>query len=65
MPTGRRCGCCVVRPGRVGARRAGLDVPDPYYDDERAFADVLEQIEAACRGVLTEVSAEIGTAVPR
>ena len=44
---------------------AGLDVPDPYYDDERAFADVLEQIEAACRGVLTEVSAEIGTAVPR
>ena len=44
---------------------AQLDVPDPYYDDERAFAQVLEQIEAACRGVLAHVGAEIGAAVPR
>jgi len=44
---------------------AQLDVPDPYYDDEQAFAEVLEQIEAACRGVLAHVGTEIGAVVPR
>jgi protein-tyrosine phosphatase len=36
-----------------------LDVPDPYYDGERAFAEVLDQVEAACRGLLAQVRAEL------
>jgi protein-tyrosine phosphatase len=36
-----------------------LDVPDPYYDGEQAFAEVLDQVEAACRGLLTQVRAEL------
>ena len=30
-----------------------LDVPDPYYDDERGFDTVLDQLERACAGLLT------------
>jgi protein-tyrosine phosphatase len=52
-------------PAAASLDGVALDVADPYYDDERAFAVVLEQIEAACRGMLTQVSAEIGAAVPR
>jgi protein-tyrosine phosphatase len=29
-----------------------LDVPDPYYGGARGFEDVLDQVEAACRGLL-------------
>lgn len=32
-----------------------LDVPDPYYDSERGFELVLDQIEAACAGLLEHV----------
>lgn len=32
-----------------------LDVPDPYYGGERGFDDVLDLVEAACRGLLEEV----------
>lgn len=34
-----------------------LDVPDPYYDSERGFQVVLDQIEAACAGLLEAVRA--------
>jgi protein-tyrosine phosphatase len=34
---------------------ADLDVPDPYYGGERGFEDVLDQVQAACEGVLTEI----------
>jgi len=34
-----------------------LDVPDPYYGGERGFDDVLDLVEAACRGLLEEVRA--------
>src|SRR3954469_2380347 len=27
-----------------------LDVPDPYYGGDRGFEDVLDMVEAACRG---------------
>ena len=39
-------------------RRAGgsLDVPDPYYGDDAAFAECLSMVEAGCRG-LTSVLA--------
>jgi protein-tyrosine phosphatase len=32
-----------------------LDVPDPYYGGERGFEDVLDQVQAACEGLLAQV----------
>jgi protein-tyrosine phosphatase len=32
-----------------------LDVPDPYYGGPGGFEDVLDLVEAACRGLLDEV----------
>jgi protein-tyrosine phosphatase len=32
-----------------------LDVPDPYYGGPHGFDRVLDQVEAACRGLLDEV----------
>ena len=34
-----------------------LDVPDPYYGGPRGFETVLDQVEAACRGLLAHVRA--------
>lgn len=34
---------------------ADLDVPDPYYGDGDGFALVLDQVEAACRGLLDRI----------
>jgi protein-tyrosine phosphatase len=34
-----------------------LDVPDPYYGGERGFETVLDQVQAACRGLLAELRA--------
>ena len=32
-----------------------LDVPDPYYGGDSGFEDVLDQVDAACRGLLVEL----------
>jgi protein-tyrosine phosphatase len=32
-----------------------LDVPDPYYGGPEGFEEVLDLVEAACRGLLDEV----------
>ena len=32
-----------------------LDVPDPYYGGPSGFEDVLDQVEAACRGLLDTI----------
>ncbi len=32
-----------------------LDVPDPYYGGEDGFGVVLDQVQAACRGLLAEL----------
>jgi protein-tyrosine phosphatase len=40
-------------PASAGA--VDLDVPDPYYGGPRGFDTVLDQVEAACRGLLDEV----------
>ena len=37
-------------PGSAGA--PDLDVPDPYYGGPDGFETVLDQVEAACRGLL-------------
>jgi protein-tyrosine phosphatase len=40
-------------PGSEGA--PDLDVPDPYYGGARGFEDVLDLVEAACRGLVAEI----------
>jgi protein-tyrosine phosphatase len=40
-------------PAAAGA--PDLDVPDPYYGGPSGFEDVLDQVEAACRGLLDHV----------
>jgi len=37
-----------------------LDVPDPYYGGARGFETVLDQVEAACRGLLAELRRRAG-----
>ena len=32
-----------------------LDVPDPYYGDERGFEEVLDLVEAASRALIAEL----------
>ncbi len=34
----------------------GAEVADPYFGDARDFADVLDQVERACRGLLDAVA---------
>jgi protein-tyrosine phosphatase len=33
-----------------------LDVPDPYYSDEKAFEEVFDLLEKSCRGLLDELT---------
>jgi protein-tyrosine phosphatase len=35
-----------------------LEVPDPYYGADGGFDEVLDIVEAACRGLLDEVAAQ-------
>ncbi|UGS37510.1 low molecular weight protein-tyrosine-phosphatase [Capillimicrobium parvum] len=42
-------------PASEGA--GDLDVPDPYYGGLHGFDTVLDQVEAACRGLLDEIVA--------
>jgi protein-tyrosine phosphatase len=37
------------------ASRGDLDVPDPYYGGPGGFEEVLDLVEAACRGLLEEI----------
>ncbi len=40
-------------PASAGTQE--LDVPDPYYDSERGFEIVLDQVQAACAGLLEQL----------
>jgi protein-tyrosine phosphatase len=40
-------------PDSAGA--PDLDVPDPFYGGEEGFETVLDQVEAACRGLLASL----------
>ncbi|MFZ1153734.1 MAG: low molecular weight protein-tyrosine-phosphatase [Solirubrobacteraceae bacterium] len=42
-------------PASVGL--GDLDVPDPYYDSQRGFDIVLDQVQAACAGLLERMQA--------
>jgi protein-tyrosine phosphatase len=37
------------------ASAPGAEVPDPYYGGPRGFEDVLDVVEAGCRGLLAEL----------
>jgi protein-tyrosine phosphatase len=41
---------------RASAGGRNLDVPDPYYGGPDGFDTVLDQVEAACRGLLDEIT---------
>jgi protein-tyrosine phosphatase len=43
----------------ASAGEPDLDVPDPYYGGPRGFETVLDQVEAACRGLLDELRATV------
>jgi len=56
-------------PGRgdaVGRRSdADLDIPDPFYSGQQAFADVLAQVERACEALLEHMRGQLGAAAGR
>jgi protein-tyrosine phosphatase len=41
------------------AAAPGAEVPDPYYGGDRGFADVFDMVDAACRGLLAELTARL------
>ena len=42
----------LLREFDPATREGDVDVPDPYYGGEDGFETVLDQVEAACRGLL-------------
>lgn len=40
---------------------AGAEVPDPWYGGDEGFAEVLDQCERACDGLLAHVRAQLAT----
>jgi protein-tyrosine phosphatase len=49
-------------PAAGGATGRDLDIPDPYYDDD-AFETVLDQVEAACRGLVAHLGRLVAAGV--
>jgi low molecular weight protein-tyrosine phosphatase len=39
----------------AGAGAGSLEVPDPYYGAAGGFEEVLDQVEAACGGLLEQI----------
>jgi protein-tyrosine phosphatase len=54
-PAGARGKVRLLREYDPGAE-GDLDVPDPYYGGEDGFEDVLDMVDAACRGLLDELA---------
>jgi protein-tyrosine phosphatase len=42
----------------VAVAAAELEVPDPYHGGARGFDDVIDMVDAACRGLLAQLRAE-------
>ncbi len=49
--------CPPAQRPKVRLLVPGRDVPDPYYGGPEDFERVLDLVEAACRGLLTEIKA--------
>jgi protein-tyrosine phosphatase len=48
--------CPPEHAGKVRLFVQGSDVPDPYYGGPEGFEQVLDMVEAACRGLLSEIT---------
>ena len=48
--------CPAGQRGKLRLFLHGRDVPDPYYGGAAGFEEVLDLVEAACRGLLTELA---------
>src|SRR3954447_15555112 len=61
-PADRRDDIRLLRSYDVEAGdEVDLDVPDPYYGGPDGFDDALTMVERACRGLLADVVARLGT----
>ena len=49
--------CPPQHQGKLRMLVAGHDVPDPYYGGPEGFEQVLDMVEAACLGLLSEIRA--------
>jgi len=49
--------CPPQHAGKVRLFLQEADVPDPYYGGPEGFEQVLDLVEAACRGLLEEMRA--------
>jgi protein-tyrosine phosphatase len=55
---GRRAKVRLLRAfDKASVKTGDLDVPDPYYGGADGFDRVLDIVDAACRGLLTEIQA--------
>ena len=49
--------CPAQHQGKLRMLVRGHDVPDPYYGGAEGFEQVLDMVEAACLGLLSEIKA--------
>jgi protein-tyrosine phosphatase len=49
--------CPPQHQGKLRMLVGGHDVPDPYYGGVEGFEQVLDMVEAACLGLLSEIKA--------
>jgi protein-tyrosine phosphatase len=47
--------CPAEHQGKLRMLVSGHDVPDPYYGGPQGFEQVLDMVEAACLGLLSEI----------
>ena len=52
-----RSNCPPQHQGKLRMLVQGHDVPDPYYGGAEGFEQVLDMVEAACFGLLSEIKA--------
>jgi protein-tyrosine phosphatase len=50
-----RSNCPPQHHGKLRMLVQGHDVPDPYYGGPEGFEQVLDMVEAACLGILSEL----------
>jgi protein-tyrosine phosphatase len=64
-PDEARASVVLLRSYDPIAMAAGdLDVPDPYYDDDSGFDNVLVMIERACTGLTTHLQTIVAEGAP-
>lgn len=54
----------LLRSYDSGPAGGDLDVPDPYHEGTARFAEVLDLVESACRGLLVHVRSDLRAVRP-